>query len=168
MRGPRESLVGVHGLSRLRAWEAVVVVQAPGPPGVAEAGFVALADGTILADGADVSGTGAGAALAALADAVSESVGPPFRAQAVLREPGLWAVGANPIAVVELPAGTPGSQISLAVHDGERSVVIDDDPSDLDLPELERLGAAAAGGPHYVARAARLHGDAWELEVEPL
>ena len=34
------------------------------------------------------------------------------------------------------------------------------------VPELERLGGAQ--GEHYVVRASRLDGEAWEIEADPL
>lgn len=160
--GPGESLVGVHGRARPSEWDTIVMADTPGPAGCDEAVFVVVTRSAVLAE------TGPAEGLDELVAAASDALAPPYRARAVRREPALWAIGITEIDVAVLPDGTPGQDLMLACHGGERTVHVDDLPALLPLPELEALGAAAAGGPDFVARAARLGGDVWEIVVEPL
>jgi hypothetical protein len=160
--GPRWGEVGIHGVHRQREWDTVAVAEAPALAGE-EREFVVLPDGTLLVeDGDDADAE----ALAPLADAVEESLHPPYRARAVPRERGLWAVAANAIRVAELGDDVPGDSLELAVHGGETTLTIDGAPAWGSLPVLERL--AAERHESYVARAERLDGPLWEVEIEPL
>ena len=142
--------VGIHGIARPRRWDAVTAVEAPGLPGD-DREFVLLADGTLLGDEGDV----------ILAEAVA--VEPPFRAQAIRRGDELWAVGANRIVVVELDDDPGGETVELAVHQGERSLLVDGARVFGSIPSLERLldGDGAV-------RADRLDGALWEVTVAAL
>lgn len=88
--------VAIHGVARPRRWDAVASAAADLPG--AEIQFVALPDGTLLVDDDLPDG-----ALAPLADAIEATLAPPYRADAVRREAGLWAVAATRIRVEALP-----------------------------------------------------------------
>lgn len=88
--------VGIHGVHRQREWDAVATVEADLPG--AAVGFAALPDGTLIVDEEVPDG-----ALAPLADAIEATLAPPYRADAVRREAGLWAVAATRIRVEALP-----------------------------------------------------------------
>lgn len=160
--GPAESLVGVHGRARPSEWDAIVLADTPGPAGHDEVGFVVVTANAVLPEEGPAEG------LDRLVAAASDAVAPPYRARAVRREPTVWAVAVSEISVAVLPDGTPGRELLLACHAGERTLRVDDFPAFLPLPELEALGARAAGGPDFVVRATRLGGDVWEIVVEPL
>jgi hypothetical protein len=142
---------GIHGLQRLREWDAVLTVEAPGLEGD-RARFVALSrDVLLVEEGPDD--------VEQLALAIEGRLAPPYRAEAVRRDRDLWAVGARSIEVAELP-GVGGSEIELASHGAERTLVVDGEPAFGTIPALER--------PEQVARARRLDGETWEVVVDKL
>lgn len=150
---------GIHGLARSRRWDAVVTADAPGLAGETHA-FVVLADRTVLPlDG------GTPSAFAPLAAAVGDAVERPYRAEAVARGAGRWAVGAVRTRVEEL-RGVDAAAIELAVRGGGRSTSVDGRPVFGPFPVLERIAAEARGD--VVVRAWRLGGDSWEVEISPL
>lgn len=151
---------GVHGIPRARAWDAVVVVEAVGPAGTDRARFVVLADGAVVVEEGPAGG------LAPLVAAASAELSPPYRAEAVRREPGLWAVAATAIEVSTLPTDTPGNDIVFSVQANERLLRVDDMPDFTPLPAVEALGAGC--GAAFVVQASRLAGDLWEVKAEPL
>jgi hypothetical protein len=151
---------GVHGIPRARAWDTVIVVEAAGPAGADRVRFVVLTDGTVVAEEGPADG------LAALVAAAAAELSPPYRAEAVRREPGLWAVAANAIEVSTLPAATPGKDIVFSVQANERLLRVDDLPDFTSLPAIEALGAGC--GTAFVVQASRLAGNLWEVKVEPL
>jgi hypothetical protein len=143
--------VGIHGIQRPREWDAVVTVEAPGLKGD-RARFVALSpDVLIVEEGPDD--------VEPLAAAIEGRLTPPYRAEAVRRERDLWAVAARAIEVAELP-GVAGTEIELATHGSERTLVVDGEPAFGTIPALER--------PEQVARARRLDGETWEVVVDKL
>lgn len=113
--------------------------------------FVALAPGELV-----VLGEGEAGPLAA---AIERELSPPYRAEAVRRENGLWAVAGRRIEVVRLPEAD-GEEIELVCQDGEHTLIVDGDRSFGSIPTLERDG--------HVVRAHRIAGDAWEVESNPL
>ena len=148
---PPWDISGVHGLHRPRQWDAVVTVSAPELAGE-RAAFVALGDGSlVIEEGSDD--------LEELAAALDAAVSPPYRAEAVRRDGGLWAVAASSIEVVEL-SGVGGSEIELVSHGHERTLVIDGERSFGTVTALERHG--------HVVRARRIDGELWEVEAHPL
>jgi hypothetical protein len=149
----------LHG-GRPREWDAVATAEAPELQ-VDELEFTTLPDGTVLV--ADELPDGA---LTPLADAVEQSLAPPYRATAVRRDGDLWGVAANRIEVAEVPEDVPGDTVSLAVQDGERTLLVDDGAAWESIPTLEALGA----GRHedFVLHAERLDGDLWAVKVNPL
>jgi hypothetical protein len=148
---PPWDVSGIHGLHRPRRWDAVVTVAAPDVAGE-RAAFVVLPDGTIvIEDGADDP--------APLAAAIEADLSPPYRAEAVKRDGGLWAVAATSIEVVELP-GVGGDEIELVSQGSERTLVVDGQRSFGTIAALERHG--------HVVRARRIDGELWEVDTDPL
>jgi len=142
---------GIHGLHRLREWDAVVTVEAPELQGN-RATFVALPDGDLVVeDGPD--------AITPLATALERELRPPYRAEAVRRDDALWAVAGRQIEVVELP-GLAGEELELTAHGGERTLLVDGERAFGGLPALERAG--------HVVRARRIDGELWEVDAAPL
>jgi hypothetical protein len=138
---------GIHGLQRPREWDVVETVEAPELPGERSA-FVSLpGDRLIVEEGPDHPEQ--------LAEAVERELAPPYRAEAVKREGGLWAVGARRVELVELP-GVEGQEIELSNHGDDRSLVVDGERAFGSIPQLERPG--------YVVRARRVDGELWEVD----
>jgi hypothetical protein len=140
--------VGVHGVQRVREWDATVTTEAEGIDGDA-ATFVALPDGSLLVeDGPDSS-------LQALADAVERELRPPYRARAARVDGDLWGVQARRIEVREI-RNQAGDALELTSEglrvDGQRVFG--------SVRELEGLGD--------VVRAERLDGDLWEVRASAL
>ena len=96
--------VGVHGVARPRRWDAVVSVDAELPGD--EVHFASLPDGTLLVDEDVPDG-----ALVPLAEAIEQTLAPPYRAEGVRRGEGVWAVAANRIEVRAFP-GAPRTSSS--------------------------------------------------------
>ncbi|HEY8104047.1 MAG TPA: hypothetical protein VIE18_05985 [Gaiellaceae bacterium] len=149
---PRWGEVGIHGVHRQREWDAVATVVAPELEGD-EARFVALPDGTLVAETDDLD-------VEALADALEASVQPPYRAEAVRRADGLWVVAARRIDVVELQEDIDGDELVLTRHAGERTLEVEGAPAFGGVPTLEQL----LEGDGVIA-ARRLDGPLWEIGV---
>jgi hypothetical protein len=143
---------GIHGLQRPREWDVVLTVAAPEVEGE-RVRFVALGNGR------GVAVEQGPAAVEPLVAAVEAELAPPFHAEAVRREGGLWAVAARRIEVRELP-GVRGNEIELVVHGGARTLLVDGLPAFGSIAALER--------PDHVVRARRIAGDLWEVAVDPL
>jgi len=150
---------GVHGVHRPREWDAVVTVDAPELRGDTLQ-FVTLEDGTILEEDNPTEQD-----LAALADAVEEACGPPYRAHALRRDGSSWAVGARRLRVAEIP-DADGDELTLTMRDGMRELVVDRGRAFNTLPALEKLGEGQTGS--YVIEASRLDGDLFEFRLTPL
>jgi hypothetical protein len=102
--------VGIHGVPRARRWDAVASARADDLPGE-EVAFAALPDGTLIVEEDVPDGS-----LASLAEAIEGTLAPPYRAEAVRRAGGIWAVAANRIRLREFP-GAEGDTVEL-VEDG--------------------------------------------------
>jgi hypothetical protein len=148
--------VGIHGIHRGRVWDAVATVAAE----LSGDALVAV----VLEGRTEVEIGRSETDIAVLTSAVG--LAPPFRLEAVRRDGGLWAVGANRIEVIELTDDPGGSEIELAFDGRERTVVVDGSPTLAGVPELERLGRRA--GSSYVVLARRIAGRTWEVEVSAL
>jgi hypothetical protein len=157
--GEQRGEPGIHGVPRARRWDTVASAEAPGLRGDA-VHFVALPDGTLVVDEDEPD-----ASLTPLADALEETIAPPYRAEAVRRDRGLWAVAARRIGVATEP-GLDGDEAELVVTRGSRSLTVDGAPHVARAPAFERVGEAE--GPEFVVRATRLDGDLWEVEALPL
>ena len=151
-------MTGIHGVPRPRRWDAVASVRAPGVAGD-EVHFVAVADGDLIVDEAEPA-----EALRPLAEAVEQTLRPPYRAEAVRRGEDVWAVAARQVRVEELEAG--GDALELVVAEGERFLTVDGARIFGSVPELERIGSSESDS--YVVRARRLDARLWEVEVTPL
>jgi len=139
---------GIHGVHRPREWDEVATVEAD--VSGEQARFVVLENEIVIEEGPDD--------VEQLANALS--LEPPYRAEAVRRHEGVWAVGARRIEVVELP-GVDGSELELSRHGEERTLVVDMERRFGSIPVLEREGS-------YAIRARRLAGDRWEIETSLL
>lgn len=152
-------VAGIHGVPRPRRWDAVVSAEAPGLRGD-QVRFVALEGGDLVVDEDEPDET-----LGPLADAVEQTLGPPYRAEAVRRDGDVWAVAARRIEVAELEAD--GDELELVVsEDGSRSLTVDGARSFGSLPELERIGSRH--GSAFVARATRIDDGLWDVETSAL
>jgi hypothetical protein len=139
---------GIHGVHRPRKWDEVVSVEADVPG--TRATFVVLDDEILIEDGPDD--------VEPFVEALA--LNPPYRAEAVRRVEGVWAVAARRIEVVELP-GVDGAELELTRHADERTLLIDGERRFGSIPVLERDG-------DYTIRAKRLDGDLWEIEASLL
>jgi hypothetical protein len=151
---------GVTGTARPRSWEVTTVAEAPELKGD-EVAFEVLPDGSVLVE--EEVGEGS---LAPLAEAIEQSLAPPYRARGVRQGETVWAVGANRIEIVELPPDVQGEEIDVAVQDDEKTLVVDGARSFGSVPELEQLGASRFES--YVVHAERLDGNLWEVRVAAL
>lgn len=152
------AIPGVMGVGPGRTWDAVAAAQAPELTGDSVI-FFALDDGTLivtedLADGA----------LAPVADALEETVQPPYRAAAARNEGDMWTAVAESVRIVELP-GVGSEEIELTVVDGERTLTIGDEQSDEPLPGLDAL---AAEHESVAIHAERVDRDLFAVDVFPL
>lgn len=151
--GPRWGEVGIHGVARAREWDAVVSVPADLP--ATEARFVALPDGSIVIEqGPDD--------VSPLAEAVERSLPAPYRAEAVRRRDGAWAVAAKRIRVIELP-DAEGDAIRVFLTPEGRKVEVDGSTVFGSVPALEALLDRDG-----VVTATRLDGDLWEVRIDRL
>jgi hypothetical protein len=148
---PAWDAAGIHGLHRVREWDAVVTLEAPEVQGE-RASFVALPGGDLIVDDGPTD-------VEPLAAALDQELRPPYRAEAVRRDDGLWAVAGRRIEVVELP-GVTGEELELTTHEGDRTLLIDGERAFGSIPLLER--------PDHVVRARRLDGELWEVETARL
>jgi hypothetical protein len=149
---PRWGEAGIHGVASPRRWDAVVAAQTDLEG--ERAAFVALPDETlVIEDGPDD--------VRPLADAVETELRPPYRAEAVRRGEGIWAVAARRIQVIQLDHD--GEELQLTIRDGERTLLVDGEPAFGSVRELETL----AGGDAAI-RAQRIDGEDWEVQVDRL
>jgi hypothetical protein len=150
--------VGIHGIARVREWDAVVTADAPEIEGDS-VDFVALPDGSLLVEQEE-----GDAALEPLAAAVEDQLAPPYRARGARQTESLWAVSASRIQVARFEAD--GDRIELTETTDGKALRVDGMPSFGTIPALEKLGGAA--GPAYAIHAQRLDADLWEVKVAAL
>jgi hypothetical protein len=156
--GPRFGPTGVDGIPRPRRWDAVVPARAPGLVGN-EVHFVALPNGDLVVDEDEPENT-----LAPLAEAIEQTLQPPYRAEAIRRDGDSWGVAARRIEVAKLDA--PGDELEVIANDGGRTLAVDGERTFGGIPELQRIGERQ--GLTYVVRARRLEDAFWEVEAHPL
>jgi hypothetical protein len=148
---PAWDAAGIHGNHRVREWDAVITADAPDLSGE-KAAFVTLPNGdAVVIDGPTE--------IAPLATALERELDPPYRAEAVKRNDGLWAVAGRRIEIIELP-GVEGEEIELSAHGADRTLLVDGERGFGSIPQLER--------PEHVVRARRVDGELWEVETAPL
>ena len=157
---PLWQVAGIHGIPRVREWDAVTSAVAPDLPGD-ETDFVALVDGTIFTDD-DLPDD----ALPPLADALDGLVEAPYHALGLRQEGSLWSVAAMRVTVLEVPEVIDGDMVELAVNEGERTIRVDEAESRTPIPSLEAFAAQQFGS--FVLRASRLDDTLWEVTVLPL
>jgi hypothetical protein len=156
--GPHWGVTGIHGVPRPRRWDVVSSAEAPGLTGD-EAHFVALPNGDLVVDEDEPADT-----VAPLAEAVEETISPPYRAEAVRRDGDVWAVAGRRVEIAAFESR--GDELELVVNRGERMFTVDSERAFGSVPELERLGAQE--GDAYVVTARRLDENFWEVEANPL
>jgi hypothetical protein len=156
--GPHWGVTGIHGVARPRRWDAVASAEAPGLSGD-EVHFVALPNGDLVVDEDEPADT-----LGPLADAIEQTIEPPYRAEAVRQGEDVWAVAAHRVEIAEFEA--EGDEIELVVNEGGRTLTVDGVRAFGTIPELERLGAGKSDS--YAVRARRLDGNLWEVSASAL
>jgi hypothetical protein len=152
------AIPGVMGVGPGRTWDASVAAHAPALPGDSVT-FTALADGTLIL-GVDVPD----GALSPVADALEEMVEPPYRAAAARNEGDMWTAVAERVQIVELP-GVEVDELELTVVDGERTLTLGDEPTNLPLPPLDALTEEHES---VAVHAERVDGDLFAVDVFPL
>jgi len=150
---------GIHGVPRPRRWDTVVQAEASDLVGDA-VHFVALDDGTLVVDEDEPD-----AALTPLAEAVEQSLRPPYRAEAVRRGPATWAVAARRIAITTV-TDVIGDEAELTSTREGKVLRVDGITRLGSARALEKVGEAQ--GTEYVVRATRLDGEQWEVDASPL
>jgi hypothetical protein len=140
-------------------WDATVSVTAHGLRGE-RIEFTTLPDGDVI-----VSEEEGDADLSPLADAVEKELRPPYKARAARQEEDVWAVVVKRIEVERI-AFADGDSLELSRKDSWRELRVDGNPSNVRIPELQRLGEAA--GTDYFVKAERIDGDLWEVRVTAL
>jgi hypothetical protein len=149
---------GVSGLAPPREWDAVTTTSCDARGD--ECHFVALDDARTARE------DGPPEAVVCARRALESMIQPPYRAVALRRARGTWAVGAVAIETAELP-GAPGDELAFTVTpEGERELLVDGRPTTADLEPLERLAAGRFEA--FVLRAERLAADTWEVTIDPL
>lgn len=144
----------MRGMARPQEWDVHTTAEAPEIGGDAVS-FAALPTGDLIVD--DEQGD---ADLAPLANAIEQQLTPPYRAIGRREDGALWTVAARRIDLRRL-AVPQGDELELVVREGERTVIVDGEPSDVALSALAEEG-------DYVARGTRLDGDLWEIQVDRL
>jgi hypothetical protein len=157
--GPHWGEVGIHGLHRPRAWDAVVTVDAPEVRGES-AVFVILPDSSLLIEDYAFDDD-----LSPLADAIEDAVGAPLRAEAVRIDGTLFSVGGRRMHVGEIPEDIAADELELTVSPRGERVLLGDGERMTALPSMERLVDLGWGN---VIRARRLDGQLWEVEFASL
>ena len=129
---PGLGIPGLSGVPRGRSWDVSASAHAPELDGDTVT-FVTLTDGTVIVDDDQPDGS-----LVPLADAIEETLPPPYRAAAVRNEGDVWSVVAERVAIVELPE-IDGDVVDLSTVDGIRELRIDDVATIRPLPALDVL-----------------------------
>ena len=152
------AIPGVMGVGPGRTWDAVAAAQAPELTGDSVT-FFALDDGTLV-----VSDDVPDGALSPVADALEETVKPPYRAAAARNEGHMWTAVAESVRIVELPK-VDADEIELTVVDGERTLTLG---SEVTLRALPALDALAEEHDSVALHAERVDGDLFAVDVFPL
>jgi hypothetical protein len=151
---------GVHGFSRPRQWDVVTLAEAEGGSAAA-LDFVALPDGTLLVED-DVPSP----VIDQLAAAIEAKLRPPYRAEAVRRGEGRFAVAARAIEVAEVREEVAGDELELIVNEGGAELRVDGEHVFGSVPSLTAIADRRFSS--YVLRAERLDGPYWEVHLAPL
>jgi len=157
--GQARDAAGIHGVPRARRWDTVARADAPALRGDS-VHFVALDASTLVVEEDEPD-----EALGPLADAIEQTIPPPYRAEAVRRGPEAWAVAASRIAIASVP-DLSGDEAELTSTRDGRVLRVDGRTTLGSVRALERIGEAQ--GTEYVVRARRLDGDLWEVDAAAL
>ncbi|HYI74408.1 MAG TPA: hypothetical protein VEW90_03990 [Gaiellaceae bacterium] len=152
------AIPGVMGVGPGRTWDAVAAAHAPELPGDSVT-FFALEDGTLIVTQDIPDG-----ALAPVADALEETVSPPYRAATARNEGDMWTAVAESVRIVTL-AGVEGDEVDFTVVGGERTLTVGGEPSAGSLPALDAL---ADEHESVALHAERVDGDLFAVDVFPL
>ena len=148
----------ITGVSRARTWDAVASADAPELTGDIVT-FVALPDGTLIVDDDVPDGS-----LGPLADAIEQTLQPPYRAAGVRRDESVWAVAAKEVGIVELP-WQEGDVIDLTRVDEMRELTIDGERTIRPIPALDALADEHGD---VALHAERVDGDFFAVDIFPL
>jgi len=151
-------IAGISGAPRGRTWDAVASARCPDLTGD-EAVFVTLDDGTVVTD-ADVPDE----SLVPLADALEQSLEPPYRAAAIRSEGDVWTAVAESVRIVELHA-VEGDVLDLTVVEGVRTLTVEGEVATAPLPPLDRLAEEHGD---VALHAERVDADLFAVDVFPL
>jgi hypothetical protein len=146
------------GVGPGRTWDAVVATHAPSLTGNSVT-FVALEDGTLI-----VTEDVADGSLTPVADQIEEMLAPPYRAAAARGEGDVWTAVAEKVRIVEI-ADVPADELELTVVDGERTLMIGDEPDPRAVPALDELAEEESS---VAIHAERVDGDTFIVDVFPL
>jgi hypothetical protein len=150
--------VGIHGVPRARTWDAAASARSPELVGEGVT-FVVLPDGTIVVDDEVPDGS-----LVPLADALEETLPPPYRAAAVRHDEDLWTAVAEKIVIAEIPR-LEGDTVDLTVVGGERTLLVDGERTIRPLLALDVLTETHGD---VAVRAERVDEDLFAVDVFPL
>lgn len=151
-------VAGIHGVPRARAWDAAASARSPELVGETVT-FVVLPDGTILVEEDVPDGS-----LAPLAEALEETLAPPYRAAAIRHRGDLWTAVAEKVVIAEIPR-LEGDTVDLTVIDGERSLTVDGERTIRPLPALDVFTEIHGD---VSVRAERVDDDLFAVDVFPL
>lgn len=152
------AIPGVMGVGPGRTWDAVAAAQAPELTGDSVT-FFALDDGTLV-----VSEDVPDGALSPVANALEETVEPPYRAAAARNEGHIWTAVAESVRIVELRE-VDADEIDLTVVDGERTLTVGGEVTIRALPALDALADEHDSVALHVER---VDGDLFAVDVFPL
>ena len=156
--GVGAAIPGVMGVGPGRTWDAVVATHAPSLTGDSVT-FVALEDGTLIVTEDVEDGS-----LTPVADQIEEMLAPPYRAAAARGEGDVWTAVAEKVRIVEI-ADIPADELELTVVDGERTLMIGDEPDPRAVPALDELAEEESS---VAIHAERVDGDTFIVDVFPL
>jgi hypothetical protein len=163
--------VGVHGVARVREWDAVAALEIEELEGtsLSEVAFKVVRDGTVLGDVGNVPEV----VIERLAWLAREESGLPAEVRAVRTGVRDWSVAVRRarLELLELP-DVDASEIALAIAPGgERTLLVDgeerDEDGDYAVAAIELEARGRARHRTFVARATRVAGG-WELTIDPL
>ena len=141
-------------------WDATATATAPGVSGD-RVEFTSLPDGDLIVGEQDGNGD-----LSPLADAIEESVSPPYKAVGARQHGDLWGVAAKRIEVAQI-AFPDADSLELSRKDSWDEFRVDGKTSGADVPpRLRELGERA--GSDFFVKAERVDGDFWEVRASPL
>ena len=155
---PGLGIAGVSGVPRGRTWDAVASARCPDLTGESVT-FVALADGTLIVDD-DVPDD----SLGPLADALEETLEPPYRGAALRNERDVWSVVAESVSIVEIPR-LDGDALELSLVGGVRELSVEREATIMRIPALDELAARHGD---VALRAERIDDDLFAVDVFPL